>query len=158
MGLAHLARRFFSFGLARPLTETERSHAATLLDEVALRDLFFDQPVEDQRHGYDAGRWLLERDCDLWMVQAGMLHDIGKRHARLGRWRRAIATVLRVSGMIPKGRLSLYNAHGPIGSKELAAAGADVRVVAYTAYHHGDRCDDLTADEWARLDEADKKN
>lgn len=156
--LGHLARRFFSFATALPLSIEESDNARSLLGDEELSDLFFAQPAADQRHGYDAGSWLAARDMPMWMVQAGMLHDIGKRHARMGRWGRATTTALGWVGVVPRGRMSIYTAHGPIGAKELGASGADARIVAYTAHHHDGRPPELTDAEWNQLDEADRRN
>lgn len=158
MNLSHLARRFFAFGSAKPLTENERNSVATRLPAAALTELFYAQPVADQRHGYDAGEWLAQRAAPPWMVQAGMLHDVGKRHAFMGRWGRAVATALGWLRIVPPGAMSLYNAHGSTGADELAAVQADARVVAYTAHHHGHRPVELAVGEWEMLDEADREN
>lgn len=158
MNVSHLIRRFFAFGSAAPLSENERNVAVTWLADPALTELFFAQPVADQRHGYDAGEWLAHRQATPWMVQAGMLHDVGKRHASLGRWGRAVATVLGWLRIVPPGAMSLYNAHGSTGADELAALHADGRMVVYTAHHHGHRPVELTVGEWEMLDEADREN
>ena len=156
--LGHLARRFFSFATALPLTSQELDNARIRLGSDELSDLFFAQPVADQRHGYDASTWLEARESPSWMVQAGMLHDIGKRHARMGRWGRATTTALSWVRVVPRGRMSIYTAHGLIGAEELAARGVDARIVAYTAHHHDRRPAELTGAEWNQLDEADRRN
>jgi len=158
VNLSHLTRRFLAHGSAKTLTENERNSVAIRLADRALAELFFAQPVSDQRHGYDAGEWLAGRSVPPWMVQAGMLHDVGKRHAPMGRWRRAVATTLGWLRIVPPGAMSLYNAHGSTGADELAAVHADARVVVYTAHHHGHRPAELTVNEWEMLDEADRKN
>ncbi len=156
--LGHLARRFFAFATAQPLTAEELDDARIKLGSDELTDLFIAQPVADQRHGYDAGSWLTAREVPSWMVQAGMLHDIGKRHARLGRWGRATTTALSWVKIVPRGRMSIYTAHGSIGAEELVARGVDARIVAYTAHHHRRRPAELTVAEWNQLDEADRRN
>ncbi len=128
------------------------------LPDPALAELFYAQPVADQRHGYDASEWLARREAPLWMVQAGMLHDVGKRHASLGRWGRAIATAFGWLRIVPPGAMSLYNAHGSTGADELTVLHADARVVAYTAHHHGQRPVELGVGEWEMLDRADREN
>lgn len=156
--LGHLARRFFSFAAALPLTAEELDESRIRLGTDDLADLFFAQPVADQRHGYDAGSWLAGRGGSPWMIQAGMLHDIGKRHARMGRWGRATTTALSWFRVVPRGRMALYTAHGSIGAEELAAMGVDTRIVAYAAHHHDSRPVELTDAEWSQLDEADRRN
>lgn len=155
--MLHLVRRFFSFGRARPLTDSETDAVTGWLPPL-LADLFFEQPVADQRHGYDCAAWLDSRSVDPWMIQSGLLHDVGKRRAGLGRWGRAVATVTARLGMIPTESLRLYTVHGETGATELAEAGADVRTVTYTAFHHGRRPPEIAADDWLLLDEADRRN
>lgn len=140
------------------MTSHELDTARGWLENDDCVDLFLAQPQADQRHGFDAGAWLAGRGCPGWMVQAGMLHDVGKRYANLGRWGRALTTSLGWVRVVPPGRMSLYTAHGSTGAKELALLGVDDRVVAYTAHHHGRRPAELTHDEWAQLDEADRRN
>lgn len=154
----HLIRRFFAFTGAQPLSTTERDEVLAWLDASELQSLFFDQPLADQRHGYDSARWVAERIEVRWLAQAALLHDIGKRHAEFGRWRRSIATVAAAVGVGSGGRIGIYTAHGSAGALELEAAGADPRVVAYTRHHHGARVDELSEDEWDLLDTADHRN
>ena len=154
----HLIRRFFSYASARPLEQPERDLIVTWLPEPGMQALFFDQPVADQRHGFDAANWLILRGAEAWIVQAGLVHDIGKRHARLGRWRRSLATVLALIRIVPGGRLGIYTEHGPRGAAELSAAGADLRVVAYTAHHHESCPPEVSPSDWSQLGEADHRN
>lgn len=72
-----------------------------------------------------------------WVVQAALLHDVGKADARLGVVGRVAATVLELSGVrrFP-GRLGRYLDYPEHGARSLAAIGADERVVAWAREHH----------------------
>ncbi|MEX1279654.1 MAG: HDIG domain-containing metalloprotein [Acidimicrobiia bacterium] len=157
----HLTRRFASFLTARGLDAGEQRWVAARLrdDEVAP---FWSQPVADQRHAHDCARHVAARVADRPdLVRAALLHDIGKRHARLGAIGRSLATVaaaLRSRGLGIRGPASFdrYTRHGPVGAEELAATGAERLVVEFTAAHHGPRPATIPADEWALLKQADQ--
>jgi len=151
----HLVRRFFgSLRARRPGAEGQLFVARTLTPELAR--LFWDQPVTDQAHGIAAARRIgsaapERRD----LVQAALLHDVGKRHARLGVIGRSLASVAAMVRMPVRGRHARYLAHGDAGAAELERAGASPIAVAFARHHHGTRPDTITPDDWKLLLEAD---
>ncbi len=115
------------------------------------RPLFAEMSAADRRHSID-GAYAVEqavhepfrRDA----VEAALVHDVGKRHARLGVIGRSFATVVgwcvrsetrRVAlaerpGLA--GRVGKYLRHDGVGAAEVAAAGGSPLAVAWTADHH----------------------
>ena len=152
---AHLVRRFFSFLSARALDPDEQRWVAETLAEDEAR-LFWAQPIADQRHGHDCGRWVAERRPDRPdLVRAAVLHDVAKRHAGLGAIGRALATVFTALRIPGPASFHRYTRHGPIGAEELASVGAEPLVVAFTEHHHGDRPETIQASDWELLKTAD---
>lgn len=153
--LRHLVVRFFDVLGAQPLSPREQTEAAALLGEQE-RSLFWAQPKADQRHGLEAARHVLaaapgRRE----LARAALLHDIGKRHARLGVFRRSLASGLELLHVPVWGRFAEYLQHGPIGARELQSAGAERLVVAFADYHHGSRPDEIAEADWQLLLRAD---
>jgi hypothetical protein len=81
------------------------------------------------------------------VLAAALLHDVGKVTARLGTWRRALATVVgrsadrhqAVAWSNARGfrrRVGLYLRHGELGGDMLALAGSDPLTVAWAREHH----------------------
>ena len=70
------------------------------------------------------------------LARGALLHDIGKRHARLGLAGRSLAGAVRALGLPSWGRVRRYLEHGEIGASELEAAGAEPLVVGYARHHH----------------------
>jgi hypothetical protein len=151
----HLVRRFFSVTFARGLDAEEQRWVATLLRPSEVEH-FWAQPLADQRHGHDCARWVAERTDRPDLVRAALLHDIGKRHARLGPIGRSIATITAALGFDGPERFRRYTRHGPEAARELAEAGAEPLVVTFTANHHGERPDTMTAEAWDLLKQADR--
>lgn len=151
----HLVRRFFSVTFARGLDASEQRWVAGLLRPGEV-DAFWSQPVADQRHGHDCARYVADRTDRRDLVRAGLLHDIGKRHARLGPIGRSVATVAAALGFHGHAGFRRYTRHGPEGALELARAGAEPLVVEFTEAHHGARPASITAEEWDLLEQADR--
>lgn len=153
--LRHLAgRAIASFG-ARPLGPREESEVAGLVSG-AVAQLFWAQPIIDQRHALEAARTVLEhRPGDTPAARAALLHDVGKRHARLGIVGRVLATVLALLRLPAPGRLGTYLDHARLGADDLAAAGAEEMSVAYARHQDGERPEVIPADVWAALKVAD---
>ena len=153
--LRHLAERAVSSMRARPLSPREESEVAALLDD-RLAELFWDQPTPDQRHGIEAARAVLyELPGAREAAQAALLHDVGKRHARLGTLGRIVATVLAILRIPTRGRLGMYLDHATLGADDLAAAGASDLVVDYTRHQDGLRPQSIDAGIWRVLKAAD---
>jgi putative nucleotidyltransferase with HDIG domain len=154
--LGHLVRRFFAVLRARPLSPAEQAEAAALLRR-AEGGPFWAQPVADQRHALEAARIVAglapgRRD----LARAALLHDIGKRHARLGIVGRSLASGLELVGLPAPGRLGRYLAHGPEGAAELEALGAEPIVVAFARHHHGEPPAGIDRSDWAALAASDE--
>ena len=153
-GWGHLALRFFDVVTAPALADAERERVRGWLSTAAQEDAFFSQPPADQRHGYRAALQVAGTAPgrpDL--VRAALLHDIGKRHARLGAPGRALASVaIRLRLPLPP-RWALYRDHGSLAAAELA--GAEAIVVDFARAHHGYRPSTVTPAEWETLVAAD---
>lgn len=154
--LPHLAARFFAAVRARPLTGDEQAWIASRLGPAELA-VFADQPVHDQRHGLTAARWMESEARDRPdMVRAAMLHDIGKRHARLGIPGRVVASLAMKLHLPLRGRFSRYRDHGPLGADELRGLGTEAIVWRYARCHHGAPDPDIDPADLAILDRADR--
>ncbi len=153
--LRHLAARFFSVLRARPLGPREQAEAAALLRPPERR-LFWDQPDADQRHGLESARRALRAAPGrLDLGRAALLHDVGKRHARLGTIGRSVASAAALAGLPLRGRVAAYLDHGAVGAAELAAAGAEPVVVEFARWHHAALPPAVTEADWALLQRAD---
>lgn len=152
----HLAARFIDVVTARRLSQDERSEVEGWLRSEEI-DPYFAQPAADQRHGLVAARKVGAQVPDrLDLIRAALLHDVGKRHARLGAWGRIVGTLLQIGGITGGGRFGAYRRHGEIGATELLELGAEPLVVAYARHHHGQRPPEITPDIWELLDSADR--
>lgn len=152
----HLAKRYREGIFSAPLSRAERSWVEGLLSDPE-RVAFWEQPTADQRHGYQAARLAeVTLGVDRSVVRAALLHDIGKRHARLGLLGRAVASVAIRLGIPLWQRARTYRDHGHIGSEELSAWGAETLVVEFARNHHGARPSGIEEAVWAVLCETDK--
>jgi putative nucleotidyltransferase with HDIG domain len=154
--LAHLVRRFFGVLGAAPLSPAEQAEAAALL-RPAETGPFWGQPVADQRHALEAARIVAglapgRRD----LARAALLHDVGKRHSRLGILGRSLASGLELVHLPSPGRLGRYLDHGPEGAAELEALGAEPIVVAFAGHHHGEPPPGVDPSDWAVLAASDE--
>ncbi|MXZ07277.1 MAG: hypothetical protein F4Y75_07235 [Acidimicrobiia bacterium] len=153
----HLVRRFWEVTLASRLSPSEQAEVAELLKHGEEANLFWDQPPPDQRHGLVAARTVKgarpQRDD---LARSALLHDIGKRHARLGPIGRSLATLLGQFGWTPSTRYATYLDHGPIAARELEEAGAEPLVVEYARHHHGERPNLISPEDWELLQTADR--
>lgn len=122
----------------------------------ALAALFFAQPSVDQRHAYHAALTVLEQGGSGVLVVAALMHDVGKRHARLGILGRTLASLLIKLGTPLPGRVVRYRDHGVEAARELAGLGAPSLVVDYALSHHDDRPGSIAPEAWAILQTADQ--
>ncbi len=148
----HLAGRFFGTLTGRPLqpAEIERVNSWLLPGEPAL---FWAQPIIDQRHGFDTAATITLDASET--VRAALLHDIGKRYARLGVWGRSWAS-FSIKLRLPLGRRArTYRSHGRLAAWELARLGSTGLVVDFAAAHHRHRPDTIAQATWKMLKAAD---
>lgn len=151
----HLAARFYDFMTASRLARSERDTVRRWLGEEAACEAFFAQPDADQRHGLHAALHVMaESPSRLDLIRAALLHDIGKRHARLGAVGRVIASIAIRLRLPLTPRLALYRDHGPVAAGELA--GLEPLVVEFARHHHSARPASIPAPDWELLVGADR--
>jgi hypothetical protein len=153
--LRHLVRRFFEVTTARRPGPRDQVRVNGLLAP-AEAVLFWEQAPADQAHALAclarveaAGRHRPD------LARAVLLHDVGKRHARLGVLGRTAASLLAMVRLPAPGRLGAYLRHGVLGAADLRAAGSEPLVVAFAAGHHGPAPKGVSPDDWAVLRAAD---
>jgi hypothetical protein len=152
----HLGHRFFEVLFAKRLDADELAQAADWL-EPELWSPFISQQRADQRHGFNAARKVaVFRPGRPDLVQAAMLHDVGKRMSNLGVIGRTFATILIGLGAPLGDRVRQYRDHGEIGADELAALGAPEVVVLFARHHSSERPEGMTAGDWGALILADE--
>lgn len=151
----HLVRRFFDVVSARPLTVSEADIVQERLTQ-ELAEVFFAQSPADQRHGFHAAQVVMGGGGASDSVVAALVHDIGKRHARLGAIGRSIASLLIILRLPLTARMRAYRDHGLIGAAELARIGAPSLAIDFAMHHHGRRPPTIDAHVWDLLVEADE--
>lgn len=149
--MLHLIRRFFGFLGAKPLSPTEQAFVTSALHP-DLATLFYRQRHEDQRHAFEMA-WGFSRRPDL--VEAALLHDVGKSETHLGALGRSLATIWSVVPLPAPTSWSRYVDHGRIGAGLIAAAGAGDLTVAFARYHPGPAPRGIDPDDWHALEVAD---
>lgn len=118
--------------------------------------LFWRQQESDQRHALAVARWVLRlRPGDRVAGKAALLHDVGKRHSRLGPAARSLATVLDVLGLRMPRRWRMYRRHGPLGAADLEGLGCESIVVLFAAHHPGPAPAGVDEERWNALLQAD---
>ncbi|MGH9053515.1 MAG: hypothetical protein ACRDWX_10965 [Acidimicrobiia bacterium] len=155
-GWGHLAARLFEVAAARELSPREQAEVAGLLRPEESR-CFWGQPAADQRHGLAAARHVLRaapgrRD----LARAALLHDVGKRHARLGPLGRSIASALAKVGLPAGRRGRLYLEHPALGAWDLWQVGAEALVVDFARRHHQEPPLEADLRDWALLRRSDR--
>jgi len=152
----HLFRRFLEVATAKRLNESELVFIDSLLDNRVERTLFFGQARADRRHAFQAAQkmsLLAPERRDL--ARAALLHDVGKRHARLGIFGRSAASTLAKLRLHPPGRLAEYLDHGRLGANDLDEAECEAVVTGFARHHHDLRPDSISRADWALLELAD---
>ena len=153
--LGHLTRRFFDVLFSTPLDAAERAAVEGWLDG-GQAWVFFSQPDPDQRHGFHAALVAIAGGGKLDVVRAALLHDVGKRHARLGVFGRAFASMAIRLGLPLTRRWRLYRDHGETAAWELEGLGCEGVIVDFARHHHGGRPLDIPAVTWDLLQLADQ--
>ncbi|HEX2403270.1 MAG TPA: hypothetical protein VHM29_01105 [Acidimicrobiia bacterium] len=153
--LGHLTRRFFDVLFATPLDSGERAAIEGWLDS-AQAWVFFSQSDPDQRHGFHAALVSISGGAGLEVIRAALLHDVGKRHARLGVLGRSVASMAIRLGLPLPMRWRLYRDHGEIASRELAGLGYQGLIVEFARHHHGDQPSGFPTPTWDLLQLADQ--
>jgi hypothetical protein len=154
--LSHLTKRFFDVLMSRRLNAGEVDAVERWLSP-GLTVIFFEQPPEDQRHGYYAAL-VVQSDgsSSAEVIEAALMHDVGKRHAGLGILGRTVASILIRFGFPLSKKMMIYTDHGPSAARELAGAGATRLSVAFAAHHHDSRPPEIDPSTWALLQLADQ--
>jgi len=153
---AHLFHRFFDVLTARSLTTSEMAAVRGWLAP-DLFELFRAQPTADQRHGYGAALQVVAGGSDdRDTIVAALMHDVGKRHARLGVFARSVATILIRLHILQGRRVMAYRDHGLVGAHELAGAGAPALAVDFAMHHQGERPPSIPEPTWDLLIAADQ--
>jgi len=141
----HRLGQFWRHASAR-VTPAERANAQRVLGPLA--PLFFALPTNDQRHGLDVLETVtrLDRQPDLLLQQAALLHDLGKGAASFSVVERSLTVFLKAvstrtleallrSRPAFAHRYAIYTDHARIGAERLRAAGA-TDLAAIVAEHH----------------------
>jgi hypothetical protein len=155
----HRARRFLSSLVAGPPAAADVAWAHRWLS-AAEATLFDRMAPVDRRHAIGVARAVAGRldrvgldpgdteDPEVrWVVAAALLHDVGKQVAGLGTYGRTVATLsgwvggrgMAASWADTRGltrRVGLYLQYEDLGGDQLAVAGSDPRVIAWTREHH----------------------
>jgi putative nucleotidyltransferase with HDIG domain len=153
--LGHLTRRFFDVLFSAPLDAAERMAVEGWLDS-GQAWVFFSQPDPDQRHGFHAALVVIAGGGDLDVIRAALLHDVGKRHARLGVVGRTCASLAMRLGLPLTGRWQLYRDHGETAARELDSLGCGDLIVDFARHHHGERPPGISTSTWDLLQLADQ--
>ncbi len=166
MSSARAAYRWRQFlGALRPrLDEDDRLLVAQRLSP-ALQRLFYSMTLRDQRHALDVARTLVaDGESDDSLVQAALLHDVGKGRLRL--WHRVAFVILRAvwPGLLARiaspgvgGWRAPFDRllrHGELGAQRLEEAGASGETVRLVRYHGNT---ELPDERLARLRAADDR-
>lgn len=153
--LGHLSSRFFDVLLSRRLDTAERATVETWLTP-DLAEVFFAQSGADQRHGYEAGLYVIAAGAEPDLVVAAVMHDVGKRAANLGIVSRVVASLFIMAGLPLTPRMQLYRDHGMTAAAELAALGAPPLAIDFALHHHYERPSSISPGTWDLLVLADQ--
>jgi hypothetical protein len=153
--LGHLTRRGGDVLFATPLDPGERAAVEGWLDG-GQAWIFFSQSDPDQRHGFHTALVSISGGAGLEVIRAALLHDVGKRHSRLGVLGRSFASIAIRLGLPLTRRWRLYRDHGEIAARELAGLGCQGLIVDFARHHHGDRPSDFPTPTWDLLQLADQ--
>jgi hypothetical protein len=164
-GALHRVGQFWRHASAR-VDAADRARVQQILGP-ALTPIFFELPINDQRHGLDVLETVdrLEPAPNLLLQQAALLHDAGKQGAAFSVIDRSLTVFLAavsprlLNGVLARRpafarRYQIYADHAAIGAQKLRAAGAS-DLAAIVAEHHAPNPGiELTG----RLQRADRRN
>lgn len=151
----HLVRRFFAVLGAKALDAAETAEVEHWLTD-ADNALFWHQDPSDQRHALETARAAGERfPEDRAVIRAALFHDVGKIHSGLGPFRRSLATLAGALRTPMPRRWARYRNHGPLGARDLEAAGAEALVVEFARLHPGAAPAWVDRERWQALLDAD---
>ena len=120
-------------------------------------ELFWKQSVPDQRHAIIvAGRVEATFPGDAPMIEAALLHDIGKWRPNPGAISRSIATILALMRLPMTKRMWAYRDHGPRGAAELEQARCGELAVEFARLHPAPPPEGMDEHRWEVLMEADE--
>jgi hypothetical protein len=149
--MRHLIARFFGFLNARPLSPGEQDEIAQMLSP-QLRRLFYRQGPQDQRHALEVARRVADTPE---LVEAALLHDVGKSEVHLGAFGRSFATLWSRTSLPVWGQWRTYLDHAAIGSELLERHGAGPMAIAFTRHHPGPPPPGVPPSSWHALARAD---
>lgn len=164
-GALHRVGQFWRHASAR-VDREERATVREILGP-SLAAIFFELPVNDQRHGLDVLETVdrTESAPSLLLRQAALLHDNGKQGAAFSVIDRSLTVFLAaisprlMTTMLARRpafarRFQIYGSHAAIGAERLRAAGAS-DLAAIIAEHHDPR---PTLEVTRQLQRADRRN
>ena len=146
----HLARRFFGYVTSSPPTAGELDTVRDQLTE-DLYDIFVTMNLEDQRHAIEVANGI-EDDA---LIEAALLHDVGKSASDVGALGRSCATIAGALSVPVSGSWRLYLDHGEIGASMLEGAGARPMTIAFARFHPGPPPEGISPEQWRILEDAD---
>ncbi len=150
--MLHLLNRFFGFLAARALTPTEQDYVTRMLTP-PLRRLFYRQARQDQRHAFEVATRVIDAPE---LIEAALLHDIGKIEVTLGAFGRSFATLWGLTALPVWGQWRTYLEHGAVGAELLELNGAGFEAVAFTRHHPGPSPSGFDTSAWSILEYADE--
>jgi hypothetical protein len=152
----HLALRFFGHYRARPLGPLEQRYVHDHLS-ASCAELFWKQSIPDQRHAFNVARKAeAALPGDLAVIEAALLHDIGKWRPNPGAVARSIATILDLLHLPMTKQMRAYRDHGPRGAADLEQAHCGELAIEFARLHPAPPPDGFDERRWEVLMAADE--
>lgn len=153
---AHLFSRFFDVLTSRPLTIADRERVESWLPS-ELATVFLSQSSADQRHGFHSASMVVSFEKTRPdVIVAALMHDVGKRHSRLGLMGRSLTSLFILLRLPLTVRMRLYRDHGIVAARELGRLGAPSLAIDFALHHHGARPATIEPSIWDSLLAADQ--